>query len=220
MITHLDEHVGAVLDALEAKGIADNTIVIFTSDNGTTHPASGDPVLGTGGVDAAFFDSLAGLKGYKGSVHEGGLRVPAIVRWPGKVKAGTVSDFASYFPDWFPTLCEMAGLDEPAGLDGISIAPSILTDGEQTARNPMIWIYPGYGGQVAVRFGDHLVARTDLQRKKAPGAWEAYNVVTDPNQKINIAEERPELIEDAKAILESQWSENAIFPLSKEHALN
>ena len=219
MITHLDQHVGAVLDALEAKGIAENTIVIFTSDNGTTHPSGNDPVFGIGGVDATFFNSLAGLKGYKGSVHEGGLRVPAIVRWPGKVKAGSSSDFASYFPDWFPTLCELAGLEKPDGLDGVSIAPTILADGEQAVRNPMVWVFPEYGGQVATRFGDHLVVRTGLKRKKAPGAWEAYNVVTDPNQKTDLADKQPELIEKAKAILADQWDENAIFPVSKEHAL-
>ena len=160
MITHLDQHVGAVLDALDEKGLADNTIVVFTSDNGTTHPAGGDPVFGIGGVDAGFFNSLGGLRGFKGSVYEGGLRVPCIVRWPGKVKAGTSSDSPSYFPDWFPTLCEIAGLEAPAGLDGISIAPTIVAEGKQAERStPMLWIYPEYGGQIAARFGDHLVLR-------------------------------------------------------------
>ena len=220
MITHLDEHVGAVLDALEAKGIADDTIVIFTSDNGTTHPAGGDPVFGIGGVDAAFFNSLNGLKGYKGSVHEGGLRVPCIVRWPGKVKAGSSSDFPSYFPDWFPTLCALTGQEAPADLDGISFAPTILLKGEQAERNPMVWIYPEYGGQVAVRFGDYLVVRTGLKRKKKPDAWEAYNVVTDPNEKENLAEKQPELVEKAKAILAENWAENRRFPLDKAKTLN
>ena len=87
MITHLDQHVGAVLDALDEKGVADNTIVVFTTDNGTTHPAAGDPVFGIGGVDADFFNTLDGLRGFKGSVYEGGIRVPCIVRWPGKVES-------------------------------------------------------------------------------------------------------------------------------------
>ncbi|MFT5412325.1 MAG: arylsulfatase A, partial [Verrucomicrobiales bacterium] len=186
MITHLDQHVGAVLDAIEKKGIADNTIVIFTSDNGTTHPSGGDKVFGIGGVDAAFFNSLAGLKGYKGSVHEGGLRVPCIVRWPGKVEPASTNDFPSYFPDWFPTICDLTGVKTPAGLDGISFAPSILATGKQAERNPMVWVYPEYGGQVAVRFGDHVVLRTGLKGKKQAGAWEAYNVVSDPNETKNL----------------------------------
>lgn len=217
MITHLDDHVGAVLDLLDKKGLTENTLVVFTSDNGTTHPAGGDPVFGIGGVDAAFFNSLAGLKGYKGSVHEGGLRVPCIVRWPGKVKAGSSTDFPCYFPDWFPTLCDVSGLDKPADLDGISIVPTLLAKDDQTARNPMVWIYPEYGGQVAVRFGDHAVMRTGLKRKQ-PAAWEAYDVVKDPNQMKNLVETQPELIERAKKILEGQWPENALFPVSRERA--
>ena len=220
MITHLDEHVGAVLDLLEKKGVADNTLVVFTSDNGTTHPAGGDPVFGIGGVDAAFFNSLAGLRGYKGSVDEGGLRVPCIVRWPGKVKPGSSTDFPSYFPDWFPTLAEVAGLDKPDGLDGISIAPSFTAEGKQTERNAMVWIYPEYGGQVAVRFGDHLVLRTGLAGKRKPKPWEAYDVVNDPNQTKNLAKAQPELIAKAKAILADQWGDNAIFnAVSKEKTL-
>ncbi|MGI9242089.1 MAG: arylsulfatase [Verrucomicrobiales bacterium] len=220
MITHLDQHVGAVLDLLDAKGVADDTIVIFTSDNGTTHPSGGDPVFGIGGVDAAFFNSLGGLKGYKGSVHEGGLRVPCIVRWPGRVEAGSTSDFPAYFPDWFPTLCELSGLQAPGGLDGISIAPTILGQGTQVKRPPMVWIYPEYGGQIAARFGDHLVLRTKLRNKKQLGPWEAYNVVTDPKQSDDLAADQPELIEQAKAILASEWSENPTFPMDKQRSLN
>ena len=220
MITHLDQHVGAVLDLLEKKGVADNTIVVFTSDNGTTHPSGGDEVFGIGGVDAAFFNSLAGLRGYKGSVHEGGLRVPCIVRWPGKVKPGTSSDFPSYFPDWFPTLCELAGLERPGGLDGISIAPTILGQGDQAKRNPMVWIYPEYGGQIATRFGDHVVLRTGLRRKKNPGPWEVYNIVTDRNETTNLAEQKPELIDQAKAIFEKNWADNPTFKMDKQKALN
>ena len=219
MITHLDQHVGAVLDLLEEKGIADQTIVVFTSDNGTTHPSNGDPVFGIGGVDAAFFNSLAGLKGYKGSVNEGGLRVPCIVRWPGKIEAGSTSSFPSYFPDWFPTLCELTGNETPAGLDGISIAPTLLGSGDQAARNPMVWVFPEYGGQVAVRFGNHLALRTGLSRKGKASPWEAYDVVSDPNQTKDLAGEKPELVARAKQILADEWAENAMFKMDKDRAL-
>ena len=220
MITHLDGHVGAVLDMLDKKGIADETIVVFTSDNGTTHPHKGDATFGVGGVDAEFFNSLAGLKGYKGSVHEGGLRVPAIVRWPGKISPGTETGFPSYFPDWFPTLCALTGSEIPGGLDGISIAPTLLGEADQQARNAMVWIYAGYGGQIAVREGEHVVLRTDVSRRnKEPGEWEVYNVVNDPGETVNLASSLPELIEKAKAVLKAEWGENAIFPMSVEKAL-
>ena len=136
------------------------------------------------------------------------------------VKPGSTSDFPSYFPDWFPTLCELTGQESPSGLDGISFAPTILARGTQAERNPMVWVYPGYGGQIATRFGDHLVLRTGLKRKKTPGAWEAYNVVSDPAETVDLAGQHPGLIERAKAIFKKQWGENATFSMDSNRALN
>lgn len=154
MITHLDAHVGAVLKKLDELGLREKTLVVFTSDNGTTHPSGGDKVFGIGGVDAAFFNSTAGLRGFKGSVYEGGVRVPMIVRWPGKVTPGATSDAPTYFPDFFPTLCKATGIPVPEGLDGINMLPVWTGQGSPSARNPMVWVYPEYGGQVSVRFGN------------------------------------------------------------------
>ncbi len=101
-------------------------------------------------------------KGWKGSVYEGGLRVPMIVRYPGKVKAGARSDTPGYFADWFPTLCEATGLETPDGLDGESLWP-VITGGESKAdRKPMVWVYPEYGGQVAVMMGKMKALRRGL----------------------------------------------------------
>ncbi len=137
------------------------------------------------------------------------------------VPNGKSTDFPSYFPDWFPTLCEMAGIEAPSGLDGISIAPALVgRTSEQSERNPMIWIYPEYGGQVAVRFGPHVVLRTGLKGKKKPNPWEAYNVVTDPNETTDLSTSNPELIEKAKKILKANWSENEKFGMSKDRAFN
>jgi arylsulfatase A-like enzyme len=121
MISDLDSYVGRVLKRLEEAGVADRTLVIFTSDNGTTHEGRQDTHFHIGGVDAQFFNSTAGLRGYKGSVYEGGLRVPMIARLPGVIAAGSESDMPSYFADWFPTLCEAAGLQVPGGLSGQSL---------------------------------------------------------------------------------------------------
>jgi arylsulfatase A len=124
MITDLDRHVGAVLATLEELGLTKDTLVVFTSDNGTTHGSNNDSVFGIGGVDAAFFNSTKNLRGFKGSVYEGGLRVPMIARWPGRITPGTVTNQPTYFPDQFATLSEAIGVETPSGLDGISILPT------------------------------------------------------------------------------------------------
>ena len=217
MIALLDSYVGRVTAALEKAGAAENTLIVFTSDNGTTHAGKPDSPFHVGGVDAKFFNSTAGLRGYKGSVYEGGLRVPCIVRWPGKVKAGAVSDARGYFADWMPTLCAAAGLPAPEKTDGASLLPVLTGDQVvQVKRKQMVWVFPEYGGQVAVRVGnsgDFKVVRTGLKTKK-PGAWEVYNIVEDPAEEKNLAAERSDLIAQAQEILKRETAENAVFPLT------
>lgn len=219
MITDLDRHVGAVMESLKKHGLLENTLVIFTSDNGTTHPLKKDSHFNVGGVDAEFFNSLNGLKGFKGSLHEGGIRIPYIASFPGRIKAGGTTDFPTYFPDQFPTLCDLAGVPMPHGLDGISILPVLRGNEASVKRNPMVWVYPEYGGQVAVRIGGFKVMRTGLKTKK-PTGWQVYDIVKDPNETKDLAAERPELIKEAKSILESEWKDNQRFPMSKARALN
>lgn len=214
MITSLDEHVGTILHALDELQLSDNTLVIFSSDNGTTHQAAGDPVFGVGGVDAAFFQSTAGLRGRKGSVYEGGIRVPMIARWPGQIPAGTKSDFPSYFADHFPTLCAVAGLEPPTGLDGINLLPTLTHQGPQSPRNPMVWVFPEYGGQVAVRIGHFKVVRRDLANRGGPAPWEIYNLATDRGETDNLASSQPQILAEAKTIFRRQMDDNATFPLS------
>jgi arylsulfatase A-like enzyme len=212
MVSELDRHVGAVVAKLRACGILDDTLIVFTSDNGTTHRAK-DPTFGIGGVDAAFFNATGGLRDFKGSVHEGGLRVPMIVRFPSAVKAGAVSDTPGYFADWFPTLCAACGLTPPTGLDGENLWPAITGGAAPVDRRPMIWVYPEYGGQVAVRIGKFKVLRTGLQTKK-PGAWEVYDIPADLAEAKNLANDRPDLIAQAMALLKAETSDNKIFPLT------
>lgn len=219
MITDLDRQVGMVMDALKRHGLDESTLVIFTSDNGTTHPTNAGTRFNVGGVDAEFFESLAGLRGFKGSLHEGGIRVPLIARMPGKIPAGTVSDFPTYFPDQFPTICKVAGVDAPPGLDGIDLSPVLTAAADLPERNPMVWVFAEYGGQIAVRLGDHKVMRTGLKTRKLAD-WEVYNVVADPGETQNLAETRADLIEQAKEIFRTQWDdENPVFPMDKAEAL-
>jgi arylsulfatase A-like enzyme len=212
MIAELDDHVGHVLTALDEAGVAERTLVIFSSDNGTTHPLKADPRFFVGGVDATFFNSTAGLRGYKGSVYEGGIRVPMIARLPGRIPAGTVNDTPGYFADWFPTLCDAAGLEKPPGLDGESLWPA-LTSGKSGPRaTPMLWVFPEYGGQVAVQIGDFKLVRQNL-KTKSPGPWEVYDLAKDRSETTDLAAQHADLIGKAEAILRREVADNSIFPL-------
>jgi N-sulfoglucosamine sulfohydrolase len=213
MISDLDGYVGRVLDTLDKLQIADHTLVVFSSDNGATHAHPGHPQFHVGGADPKFFNSTADLRGYKGSVHEGGLRVPMIARLPGVIPAGKVSDAPSYFADWFPTLCQAAGLTPPANLDGESLWP-VLTGGTPPAtRKPMVWVFPEYGGQVAVRLGDFKLVRTGLKTKQ-PGPWQVYDLSRDRGESNDLSATRGDLIAEAEAVLKREVADNRIFPLS------
>jgi len=211
MISRLDSYVGRILHLLDELQLADRTLVIFSSDNGTTHAVAKQP-FHVGGVDAWFFQSTADLRGYKGSLYEGGIRVPTIVRLPGRIPAGTESSHPSYFADWFPTLCEALGLPAPAGLNGVSLWP-LLTGGSPPVRErPMVWVFPEYGGQVAVRLGDFKVIRQRLKTKE-PGPWEVYNLTTDRAEQHDLADQHPELIARALEVLRTETTDNPVFPV-------
>lgn len=205
MISDLDEHVGAILDRLEKHGLTENTLVVFTSDNGTTHPGR-DDTFHIGGADARFFNSTAGLRGWKGSVNEGGIRIPAIVRWPGKIKAGTTTDAPSYFPDWFPTLCAAARTAAPKDLDGTNLLPT-LTGSSFKRSKPMIWEFHGYGGQLAVIDYPWKAVRQKAKAKK-PGAWQLYNLEKDPGEKTDLAKVDPETVSRLEKAFKNDRSPN------------
>jgi arylsulfatase A-like enzyme len=215
MITDLDRHVGEVMDRLDKLGLSENTIVVFSSDNGTTHEGVATSPFHIGGVDADFFHSTAGLRGFKGSVYEGGLRVPTMVRFPGHVAPGVEIKAPGYFADWFPTLCAATGLVPPEGLDGQDLWPLITgaAEGSADREKPMVWVYPEYGGQVAVNYGTKKVLRRQLATKK-PGPWEVYDVVADPGEKTDLAASEADLIERTIRLLKEEVGENKVFPLS------
>jgi arylsulfatase A-like enzyme len=213
MISDLDHHVGRVLAALDRAGVAHRTLVIFSSDNGTTHPGPATTHFHIGGADPKFFNSTAGLRGYKGSVYEGGIRVPMIARLPGRIPAGAVNATPGYFADWFPTLCDAAGLPKPADLDGESLWPA-LTGAKVAARTkPMLWVFPEYGGQVAVQLGHFKLVRQGL-KTKTPGPWEVYDLSTDHAEATDLAAARADLIRQAEDLLRREVADNKTFPLA------
>jgi arylsulfatase A-like enzyme len=213
MIHNLDDCVGQVLDALDQAKLRENTLIIFSSDNGTTHARSPESRFYVGGADPIFFNSTNGLRGYKGSVYEGGIRVPTIAAWPGRIEENSQSDEAGYFADWLPTLCEAAGLSLPDQLDGQSLWPLLSGQSKSLGdRKPMVWVFPEYGGQVAVRLGRFKLVRQNLATKK-PGSWEVYDLSVDLSEKNDLAAEPSDLIARADAILKAEVTENPLFKL-------
>lgn len=148
-------------------------------------------------------------------MHEGGIRVPCIVRWPGHIEAGITSDFPCYFPDYFPTLCAVAGATTPENLDGVNLAPLLQDSSASVVRSPMVWVFPEYGGQVAVRDGDYKLVRKDLKKKKQ-GDWELYNIASDLHESHDLAADEPDRVQALVDILRSQTDDNQTFPLSFE----
>ena len=202
MITRLDRSVGELLDLLDELGLANDTIVVFTSDNGATH----SPI---GGTDVDFFDSCGGLRGRKGSMYEGGIRVPGIVRWPGHVAAGSSSDRVTGFEDWMPTLAELCGGDVPDGCNGVSFAAT-LTGTDQAARDFLYREFAGYRGWQAVWQGDYKLVRSNMH--KGPKT-ELFDLSEDPVEQRDLASDMPERVAAMMAVAAREHTPSETFPL-------
>jgi arylsulfatase A-like enzyme len=199
MITRLDADVGRIMAQLKALRIESNTVVFFTSDNGPHKE---------GGVKAEFFQSAGPLRGIKRDVYEGGIRVPMIVRWPGRVPAAAVSDQVWYFPDFLPTAAEIAGAKTPAGLDGLSILPTLLGQEQVRQHEFLYWEFHEGGSKQAVRMGDWKGVRLE------PGApLELYDLKTDLGETNNVAARHPEVVAKIETYLKTVRTESERWPL-------
>ena len=209
MITRLDAEVGALRASLEQAGVADDTIIIVTSDNGPTHDV--------GGVDTNFFDSTAGLRGRKGSVWEGGIRVPCIAWNPKRIGAGLTIDSPAWTVDLRATFVALAGFG-PIGSDGIDLSPAILR-GETIGPRSFYWPFPGYGGQQAVREGDWKLVRCDLEKLAKTSqiqqldGWQLYDLAKDPKETIDVAAVHPDVVARLSKYAYKQHTQNSDFPL-------
>ncbi|MCH1571464.1 MAG: arylsulfatase [Longimicrobiales bacterium] len=194
MITRMDDHIGRILEQLDALGLDENTVVMFTSDNGTTY---------TGGVDAEFFESTAGLRGLKGSLYEGGIRVPLIARWPGQIEAGAESDYVSAFWDMMPTFAEIAGVEAPSDLDGVSMLPALMGE-EQAIERPLYWEYHGlWNGAQAVRIGRWKGVRLG-GHDDANAPIELYDLDADPFETTDVSTQQPDIVGQIQRVMESR----------------
>ncbi|MDO5980230.1 arylsulfatase [Flavivirga spongiicola] len=217
MISYLDENVGKLVAHLKKIGKYDNTIIMFTSDNGPTY---------NGGTDSPWFNSGGPFNSEygrgKGFLHEGGIRVPMIASWPGKIKAGTTTSHISAFWDVMPTLCDIAKIESPKDTDGISFKNTLITGNEENSQREheyLYWEYPEYSGQVAVRMGKWKILWKNI--KKGNKAIELYDLDNDLAETNNIADKHPEIVENLFEIIkrEHKTPENETFIIKELEAI-
>ncbi|HIJ52889.1 MAG TPA: sulfatase-like hydrolase/transferase [Planctomycetes bacterium] len=199
MVTRMDRDVGRIMSLLKDLNLEDNTIVMFTSDNGPTF---------NGGSDSAFFESARPLRGLKGSVYEGGIRVPFIVRWPGKIKAASTSEHICAFWDFLPTCCDTLGVDAPGDIDGISILPTLLgKPGKQKKHKYLYWELRGRQG---VRMGKWKAVRTNPNQK-----IQLYDLNKDIGEQNDVADANPKITAKMAELMITARTKSDVFPLPR-----
>jgi len=200
MVTRMDREIGRIMALLNELGIDDKTLIFFSSDNGPTF---------NGGTDSEFFNSAGPLRGLKTMLYEGGIRVPLVARWPGKIKPGTVSEHISAFWDFLPTFAELSGTKPLRDIDGISIVPSLLGNNEKQEFHE--FLYWEYSGRQAVRMGDWKAYRKDVSSR-----IELYNLKDDIAEQHNLAEKKPDMLSKMKEIMRDARTESKLFPLVRK----
>jgi arylsulfatase A-like enzyme len=211
MVTRLDREIGRLIDLVEELGLTERTIFVFSSDNGPLFERYG-------GTDTDFFGSAGQFRGRKGSLYEGGIRVPCIVRWKGHIAPGTESTRITGFEDWMPTLLELIGAKDraPMDIDGISFAPTLF--GKSEPPRPFLYReYPDDGGQQCVRVDNWKAVRQRLNPRPAaklePGPIELYDLARDPQESTDVAAENPEVVARLAKLLKAQHVKSDVFPI-------
>ena len=198
MISYLDQGIGQLMQKLKDLGIDERTIVFFSSDNGPHNE---------GGSKSEFFNSSGSLRGSKRYLYEGGIRVPLIVRWPGKIAAGTESDHVGAFWDFMPTVADLADTKAPQGIDGISFAPTLLGKGKQKEHDYLYWEFHEYGKIQALLIENHKALR-GLGKEVL-----LYDLAADPTESRDIAAARPDLVGRTEEILSTARTPSEVWPM-------
>ena len=196
MISRMDRDIGGLIELLEKRGVDHQTLVLFVSDNGPHHAGGGDPV---------FFKSTGGLRGGKGDLYEGGIRVPMIARWTGTIPPGRVSGHVWAHWDMLPTLADIAGAPAPSGLDGVSMFRALRGEPEP-AQSFLYWEFHGHGFQQAVRMGLWKAVRLSPRRP-----LELYDLQTDPGEQRNVAAAHPEVVSRIEDYLLTARTESPLW---------
>lgn len=204
MITRLDRYVGELVARLKEKGLYENTLIIFTSDNGPHRE---------GGADPDYFNSNGPWRGYKRDLYEGGIRVPMIVSWPGHIEPGSRTAFLCAFWDLMPTFRNLVGQAEKEGLDGVSLLPTLTGDVGQQEHDHLYFEFQELGGRQAVRKGSWKLVHMGI-RTQTP-QLELYNLDEDPGETRNLASAFPERVMELKALMDAEHVTNPDFPVLK-----
>ncbi len=195
MITYTDKQVGRIMALLKELGLDENTIFMVSSDNGVT--------FDTGGINGEYFNSTAGLRGRKQDLYEGGISIPFIARWPGKIPAGKESGLISVQYDLFATLTELTGQKPAWKTDGISFLPTLLGEPEKQQKHDYLYFeFPEKSGQVAVIKGQMKGVKSNM--KEGPGTWEIFDLSVDRNETMDLSAKHPELITEFEDIIKKE----------------
>lgn len=206
MVTRLDAYVGQIVALVKQLGLDENTIIIFTSDNGP-HSESG--------ADPGFFKSSGPLRGIKRDLYEGGIRVPLITRYPGKIKSGSVTDHVCAFWDMMPTFADMTGTEIPVSVDGISFLPILLGKQGQKQHDYLFWEFHEQGGKMAVRKGNWKGIRLDVNNSDKL-RFELYDLSNDLQEKKNIAGQYPQVVEELNRLMDKSHIPSPVWPFAME----
>ena len=208
MISHLDRDIGQIVALIDELGLAENTLIMFSSDNGPTFNR-------LGGSDSDFFNSSGPLRGRKGSLYEGGIRVPFVARWPGKIEPGSTSDHISAFWDIMPTIAEVTATQAPGDIDGISLLPTLLGEADQPQHDYLYWEFPGYGGQQVVRSGDWKAVRQNMLREENPEPLkiELYYLADDIGEQNDVAGLHPDRVAEFESLMREARTPSELFSM-------
>ena len=195
MVTRMDKGIGEIVSLLAELGVSDNTIIMFTSDNGHHDE---------GGHNTELFDPNGPLRGKKRDLYEGGIRVPMIVKWPGKIKPGSITDHVSYFGDLMATVAELTGAPLPAGLDSISFMPTLLGNPGQRNHDYLYWEFYEQGGKQALRSANWKAVRIPM----FSGNVELYNLDDDLGESKDLAQDHPAVVQRLEQLMDSAHEPN------------
>jgi arylsulfatase A-like enzyme len=200
MVSRLDMYVGQIVDKLKELGLYENTLIIFTSDNGPHQE---------GGADPDFFNSNGIYRGYKRDLYEGGIRVPMIVSWKNQVAPGTASDLLCTFWDMMPTFSDITGTTEKLG-DGLSILPTLTGKNIQEQHQHLYFEFLEQGGKQAIRKGNWKLIHLDIQREST---YELYNIAADPSEVHDVSAMYPDIVNEMKSIMQKERTADKLWPL-------
>ena len=207
MVARLDKYVGEIVALVNKKGMAENTMIIFTSDNGPHQEKGGDP---------EFFGSHGIYRGIKRDLYEGGIRVPLIISWKGKIKAGTASDHMAALWDFFPTFQQLANVPVTKNIDGMSLLPALMNK-PQPKHDYLYWEFHELGGRQALRWKNWKAIRLNVSTASAD-ATALYDLAKDPSEKNNIAAQNENIVKQMETFMKAAHQKNndwILFPSEK-----